>query len=104
MVKFWWRSGSRIRIRIATLVRRALAEVYTVLVLLVCVCAFPLIFNMKRKKLADCCGDLISCHVAQIGSSLILILVVLGRVIYVKGRVRSDQKLDRRPTLTTADP
>jgi len=59
---------------------------------------------MKRKKLADCCGDLISCHVAQIGSSLILILVVLGRVIYVKGRVRSDQKLDRRPTLTTADP
>jgi len=36
MVKFWWRSGSRIRIRIriATLVRRALAEVCTVPVLL----------------------------------------------------------------------
>ena len=37
MFKFWWRSGSRIRIwiRIATLVRRALAEVGTVPVLLV---------------------------------------------------------------------
>jgi len=41
MVKFWWRSGSRIRIqiqihiRIATLVRRALAEVCTVPELLV---------------------------------------------------------------------
>ena len=39
IVKFWWRSGSpiciRIRIRIATLVRRALAEVCTVPVLLV---------------------------------------------------------------------
>jgi len=35
MIKFWWRSGSRIRIRIATLVKRALAEVRTVPVLLV---------------------------------------------------------------------
>jgi len=41
LVKFWWRSGSRIRsciqipIRIATLVRRALAEVCTVPVLLI---------------------------------------------------------------------
>jgi len=35
MIKFWWHSGSRIRIRIATLVRRALAEVCTVPVLLV---------------------------------------------------------------------
>jgi len=37
MVTFWWQSRSRIRIqiRIATLVRRALAEVCTVLVLLV---------------------------------------------------------------------
>jgi len=37
IVKFWWRSGSRIwiQIRIATLVRRALAEVCTVPVLLV---------------------------------------------------------------------
>ena len=36
MVTFWWRSGSqiRIRIRIATMVRRALAEVCTVSVLL----------------------------------------------------------------------
>ena len=38
-IKFWWRSGSRIqirvRLRIATLVRRTLAEVCTVLVLLV---------------------------------------------------------------------
>ena len=36
-VKFWWRSGSRIRIRIriATLVRRALPEVCTVQVPLV---------------------------------------------------------------------
>ena len=33
--KVWWRSESRIRIRIATLVRRALAEVCTVPVLLV---------------------------------------------------------------------
>ena len=33
MIKFWWRSGSRIRI--ATLVRRALAEVCTVPALLV---------------------------------------------------------------------
>ena len=40
MIKFQWRSGSRIRIgiRIATLVRRALAEVCTVPVLLVCFC------------------------------------------------------------------
>ena len=29
MIKFWWRSGSRIRIRVVTLVRRALAEVIT---------------------------------------------------------------------------
>jgi len=41
MIKFWWRSGSRIRVRIririphATLIRRALAEVCTVPVLLV---------------------------------------------------------------------
>jgi len=37
MIKFWWRfgSGNRIRIRIATLVRRALAEVYTVAMFLV---------------------------------------------------------------------
>ena len=35
MIKVWWRSESRIRIRIATLVRRALAEVCTVPVLLV---------------------------------------------------------------------
>ena len=35
MVKFRWRSGSQIRIQIATLVRRALAEVCTVSVLLV---------------------------------------------------------------------
>jgi len=37
MIKFWWRSGSRIRkrIRIAILVRRALAEVCTAPVLLV---------------------------------------------------------------------
>jgi len=36
LIKFWWRSGSGIRIRIATLqVRRALAEVSTVPVLLV---------------------------------------------------------------------
>jgi len=37
MVKFWWRSGSQIwiRIRIAALVRRALTEVCTVPVLLV---------------------------------------------------------------------
>ena len=35
MIKFWWRSGSRIWIRIATLVRRALAGVCTVPVLLV---------------------------------------------------------------------
>jgi len=34
-IKFWWRSGSGIRIRIATLVRRALADVCTVPVLLV---------------------------------------------------------------------
>jgi len=42
-IKFWWRSGSRIRIRIfirigiriATLVRRTLAEVCTISVLLV---------------------------------------------------------------------
>jgi len=34
-IKFWWRSGSRIRIRIVTLVKRALAEVCTVPVLLV---------------------------------------------------------------------
>jgi len=35
MSKFCWRYGSRIRIRITTLVRRALAEVCTVAVLLV---------------------------------------------------------------------
>jgi len=35
MIKFWWRSGSQTRIRIATLVRRALAKVCTVRVLLV---------------------------------------------------------------------
>jgi len=35
IIKFWWRSGSGIRIRIETLVRRALAEVCTVPVLLV---------------------------------------------------------------------
>jgi len=36
MIKFWWQSGLeiRIRIRIATLVRRALLEVCTVIVLL----------------------------------------------------------------------
>jgi len=34
-IKCWWRSGSRIRIRIAALVRHALAEVCTVPVLLV---------------------------------------------------------------------
>jgi len=33
--KFWWRSGSRIRIRIAIVVRRALADVCTVPVILV---------------------------------------------------------------------
>ena len=39
LIKFWWRSGSRIWIRIciATLVRRALAEVCTVPMLLVIV-------------------------------------------------------------------
>jgi len=46
MIKFWWRFGSRIqtriRIRIATLVRRALAEVYTVQVLLVIKLSFGL--------------------------------------------------------------
>jgi len=35
MIKFWWRSRSRIRIHITTLVRRALVEVCTVPVLLV---------------------------------------------------------------------
>jgi len=35
MTKVWWRSGSRIRIRIETLLRRALAEVCTVPVLVV---------------------------------------------------------------------
>jgi len=35
MIKFWWQSGSRNRIRIATLVRRDLVEVCTVPVLLV---------------------------------------------------------------------
>jgi len=35
MIKFWWRSGSRIRIRISTLVRRALEGKCTVPVLLV---------------------------------------------------------------------
>ena len=34
MIKFWWRTRSRIRIRITTLVRHALAEVRTVPVLL----------------------------------------------------------------------
>jgi len=34
MIKFW-QSGSRIQIRIARLVRRALAEIYTISVLLV---------------------------------------------------------------------
>jgi len=36
-IKFWWRSGSRIRIwiRVVALVRRALAEIWTVPVLLV---------------------------------------------------------------------
>jgi len=38
MIKFWWRSGSQIRIRVVTLVRRALAEVCTVPVLLVIDC------------------------------------------------------------------
>jgi len=38
MIKFWWRSGSRIQLRIATLVRGALAEVCTVPVLLVFKC------------------------------------------------------------------
>jgi len=28
MFKFWWRSGSRSRMRIATLVKRALAEIF----------------------------------------------------------------------------
>ena len=37
MIKFWWRSGSQIRIGITTLVRRVLAEVCTVPVLLVMV-------------------------------------------------------------------
>jgi len=37
MVKFWWQSASRIWIRIAPLVRHALAEVCTVPVLLVVV-------------------------------------------------------------------
>jgi len=48
MIKFWWRSGSRIRkriririqIRIATLVRRALTEVCTVPVLIVIIRAY----------------------------------------------------------------
>ena len=50
MVKFWWRSGSRIgiriqiRIRIATLVRCALVEVCTVPVLLVLVCFGQVIY------------------------------------------------------------
>jgi len=35
MIKFWWRSRSQIRIRVTTLVRRTLAEVCTVAVLLV---------------------------------------------------------------------
>ena len=36
MIKFWWQSGSRIRIM--TLVRHALAQVCTVPVLLVTIC------------------------------------------------------------------
>ena len=43
-IKFWWRSGSRIRIRIATLVRCALAEVCTVPVLLVYIMFY--VFNV----------------------------------------------------------
>jgi len=35
MIKFWWRSGSRIQIRITTMVRCALVQVCTVRVLLV---------------------------------------------------------------------
>ena len=45
-IKFWWLSGSRIRIRIATLVRRALAEVGTVPVLLV-VTPFALLDSLQ---------------------------------------------------------
>ena len=50
MVKFWWRSGSRIgiriqiRIHIAMLVRCALVEVCTVPVLLVLVCFGQVIY------------------------------------------------------------
>jgi len=46
--KFWWRYGSRIRLQIATLVRRALAEVWTVPVLLVvAVAARPIIWSLR---------------------------------------------------------
>jgi len=56
MIKFWWRPGSRIwiRIDIATLAKRALVEVCTIPVLLVFFClrlscaAFPKYHNITR--------------------------------------------------------
>ena len=50
MIKFWWRSGPWIRIRIATLVRRILVEVCTVQVLLVLyfTTALMLLFNINQ--------------------------------------------------------
>jgi len=60
-IKFWWRSGSRIRlrirIRIATLVRRALAEICTVSVLLV-----VLILLSDHSRMCSFCGHLIGLH------------------------------------------
>jgi len=47
-IKFWWRSKSRIRIRTATQVRRALAEVCTVPVLLVRKCVSNLQENTTK--------------------------------------------------------
>jgi len=69
-IKFWWLSGSRIRIRIATLVRRALAEVGTVPVLLV-VTHFTLLDSLLllhcvvygRRRIL---GHAISCSVASL--------------------------------------
>ena len=47
MIKFWWQSGSQIRIRIATLVRHAFAEVCTVPVLLVFTASVFLVSHTK---------------------------------------------------------
>ena len=57
MMKFWWRSISRIQIHIATLVRHVLAEVHTVPVLLV----FNVLFVARRLS-QDLCS-LISCEI-----------------------------------------